>query len=234
MRLCKHLFGIFKAGYRIRSAEPINSEGTILGLVENPVWKTNYHGAGISTQEDISMTTSTTETSPALADVLAAERQAAADSLIKNYVITSTALGLIPLPLVDLAGFMALQIKLVHGLTKHYGVPFKENLVKSLVTSLISGAGSIIGVMGISSISKLVPGLGTLGGGASVAITAGAVTYAVGQVFVRHFESGGTLLDFDPKKMRDVFKRKLKEGEEVAQNLKNAEPPKTAAATAAS
>lgn len=178
------------------------------------------------------MTTSTTETSPGVAELMAAERQTAANSLIKNYVIAAAGLGLVPLPLVDLGGIMALQIKLVHGLAKHYGVPFKENVGKSLITSLISGAGSIVGVMGISSISKIVPGLGTLGGGASVAITAGSVTYAVGQVFARHFESGGTLLDFDPKKMRDLFKSKLKEGKEAAQKLKEAEPPKAAAAAA--
>lgn len=162
------------------------------------------------------MTMNTNDITPSLAEVMAAERHAAAESLIKNYVITAAGLGVIPLPLVDLAGIMALQIKLVHGLTKHYGVPFKENIGKSLITSLISGAGSIIGVMGISSISKLIPGLGTLSGGASVAFTAGAVTYAVGQVFAKHFESGGTMLDFDPKKMRDLFRRKLKEGQEVA------------------
>jgi len=43
-------------------------------------------------------------------------------------------------------------------------------------------------------------------------------------VFVQHFESGGTLLDFDPKKMREYFASKLAEGKEVAAKLK---PTKT-------
>ena len=178
------------------------------------------------------MSTSDIE-SAGTAELLAAERQTAANSLIKNYVIAATGLGLIPMPLVDLGGFMALQIKLVHGLAKHYGVPFKENVGKSLITSLLSGAGSVVAVMGLSSIAKTVPGLGTLGGGASVAITAGALTYAVGQVFAKHFALGGTLLDFDPKEMRDLFKRKLQEGKDAVKKMKAEDPAESAAGAAA-
>ena len=165
------------------------------------------------------MTTIDAETTPTTADLVACERQTGANSLIKNYVIAATGLGFLPMPLVDLASFMALQIKLVHGLAKHYDVPFKENIGKSLITSLLSGATGIIGVMGLGSLAKAIPGLGTLAGGASVGITAGSLTYAVGQVFARHFESGGTLLDFDPKKMRDLFKHKVKEGKETAETV---------------
>ncbi len=143
-----------------------------------------------------------------------------AESLIKNYVIVSLGLGLIPVPAADLAAFMALQVKLVHGLAKHYDVPFKESLGKSLVASLLSGGTSALTVLGLSSLSKAIPVLGTLGGGAGVAISAGAFTYAVGQVFLKHFESGGTLLNFDPKATQDLFKAKLKEGMDFARNLK--------------
>ena len=43
----------------------------------------------------------------------------------------------------------------------------------------------------------------------------------MGSVFVQHVESGGTLLDFDPKKMREYFSGKLEEGKEVAAGLKS-------------
>lgn len=151
-----------------------------------------------------------------LSACVCAERRASAQSLIKNYVFVSAGLALIPVPLADLGGLMALQVKLVHGLCKHYDVPFKENIVKSLVTSLLSGATSVIGVMGLASIAKSVPVLGTLGGIGGVAVTGSAVTYATGQVFAKHFESGGTLLDFDPAKMKSLFKRELKKGKEAA------------------
>ncbi len=145
-----------------------------------------------------------------------AERLVRARSLTKNYILVSAGIGLVPLPLADLAGVMALQVKLVHGLAKVYEVPFKENITKSLLASLLSGASSVIGVMGLASLAKTIPVLGTLAGGGGVAVTAASVTFATGEVFTRHFESGGTLLDFDPHKMKALFKRELKNGKAAA------------------
>lgn len=153
-------------------------------------------------------------------DPIAHARCSEADNLVKNYVIVSLGLGLIPVPAADLAGFMALQVKLVHGLAKHYEVPFKENLGKSLIASLLSGGGSALAVLGLGSLAKAVPVLGVLSGGAGVSISAGALTYAVGHVFIKHFEAGGTMLNFDAEKTRDIFESKIKEGVEVARNLK--------------
>jgi len=146
-----------------------------------------------------------------------AERLVRARSLTKNYILASAGIGLVPLPLADLAGVMALQVKLVHGLAKVYEVPFKENVTKSLLASLLSGASSVIGVMGLASLAKTIPVLGTLAGGGGVAVTAASVTFATGEVFTRHFESGGTLLDFDPHKMKALFKRELKNGKAAAE-----------------
>jgi uncharacterized protein (DUF697 family) len=156
-----------------------------------------------------------------------AERLVRARSLTKNYILASAGIGLVPLPLADLVGVMALQVKLVHGLAKVYDVPFKENLTKSLLASLLSGASSVIGVMGLSSLAKSIPVLGTLAGGGGVAVTAASVTFATGEVFTRHFESGGTLLDFDPHKMKALFKRELKNGKAAAEAHDSA--PATAA-----
>ena len=156
-----------------------------------------------------------------------AERLVRARSLTKNYILASAGIGLVPLPLADLVGVMALQVKLVHGLAKVYDVPFKENLTKSLLASLLSGASSVIGVMGLASLAKTIPVLGTLAGGGGVAVTAASVTFATGEVFTRHFESGGTLLDFDPHKMKALFKRELKNGKAAAEAHDSA--PATAA-----
>jgi uncharacterized protein (DUF697 family) len=162
-------------------------------------------------------------------------RSAEAQNLVKNYVIVAVGLGLVPVPAADLAALMALEVKLVHGLAKQFDVPFKESLGKSVIFSLLSGGTSVAAVMGLGSLAKAVPVLGTLGGGASVGISAGAITYAVGEVFIRHFESGGTLLTFDSRKTRDLFENKVKEGMDVARNLrKNTKAEEAAAATVGS
>jgi hypothetical protein len=66
---------------------------------------------------------------------------------------------------------------------------------------------------------KLFPGIGHLAGGASMSILAGATTYAVGQVFIQHFDSGGTLLDFNPGAVREKFREKLRDGKAMAADL---------------
>lgn len=151
------------------------------------------------------------------------ERILKANSLVKNYVITSMGFGIVPIPAFDLAALLGTQIKMVHGLSKEYGVPFKKEIVRSLILSILSGAVGVGGVMGVASLAKSFPIIGSLIGGGTVSALSGALTYAVGRVFVQHFEQGGTLLDLDTKKIRESFKRELKEGKEVAKDLnKNA------------
>lgn len=147
-----------------------------------------------------------------LTEIARAERLARAHHLVQNHVLAATGIGLVPVPLADVVGVMALQIKLVHGLALHYGVPFKEHIARSLVAALLSGASSALLVRGLASLAKAVPVLGSLAGGAAVAVSSASVTYAVGAVFIQHFESGGTLLDFDPQQAKGLFKSRLQDG----------------------
>jgi hypothetical protein len=48
----------------------------------------------------------------------------------------------------------------------------------------------------------MAPGVGTVIGIATSIGTSTLATEAIGQMFVQHFEQGGTLLDFEPKKYR--------------------------------
>jgi membrane protein YqaA with SNARE-associated domain len=77
----------------------------------------------------------------------------------------------------------------------------------------------------LHSVAKLyeVPFSKNLGKSSIASLLGGATTYAIGSVFAQHFESGGTLLDFDAKKMRSYFSNKLAEGKDVVANLKPGE-----------
>lgn len=142
-----------------------------------------------------------------------------ADSTIKNYVIAAMALGLVPVPVFDIVAIVAVQLKMIHALTRIYGITFTENVAKSLVLSLIGGILPVTAAASLASMIKVFPFAGSLIGGASVCILAGALTYAVGKVFVQHFESGGTLLDFSPSKVRERFRNEFARGKDVAADL---------------
>ncbi|NOQ14224.1 MAG: DUF697 domain-containing protein [Methyloprofundus sp.] len=150
-------------------------------------------------------------------------RSSQASNIINKHVITVMGASLIPIPLFDLVVLSSMQIKMLYKLAKLYDVPFSRNLGKSSIVSLLGGIMPTSAAMTLSSLAKAVPGLGTATGVITISILGGATTYAIGSVFMQHFESGGTLLDFDPKKMREYFSNKLEEGKEIAANLKSSE-----------
>lgn len=144
-----------------------------------------------------------------------------ANNIIKNHIIASITLGLVPVPLFDLAALSATQMSMLKALGEHYDVPFEDSKHKPLLTSLIGGSLPVLGVVGLSSMAKLIPGVGSLFGSASLSISAGAVTYAVGQVFMGHFESGGTFEDFEPKHAAEYFKREFESGKLIVSEMKD-------------
>lgn len=144
-----------------------------------------------------------------------------ADNIVKNHIIASLALGLVPIPLFDLTALTMTQTNMLSSLSTHYEQPFNDMDTKALITSLVGGSLPVIGVLGLSSFAKLIPGVGTLIGSASLSITAGAVTYAVGQVFIMHFEEGGTLEDFDAKQAKAYFEREFKAGKSFVKEMRN-------------
>lgn len=146
-----------------------------------------------------------------------------ADNIIKSHVIASMALGLVPVPLFDVAALSTTQLSLLKQLCEYYDVPFENFDIKSILTSLIGGSLPIVSVVGLSSLVKVIPGLGSIAGMASLSITAGSVTYAVGKVFTKHFEEGGTFEDFDVKQARRLLKSEFEQGKSVVSTIKDEE-----------
>lgn len=140
-----------------------------------------------------------------------------ADTIIRNHVIWSMGAGLIPVLVADIFAVSALQLDMIRQLCRVYDVDFSETQGKAIVTSLTS---STLARIGAGSLVKIIPGVGSLLGGVTVSIFAGASTYALGEVFKKHFESGGTILDFDPARLRKMYKEKFEKGKKYAQEIK--------------
>ena len=162
------------------------------------------------TVEDIRNEESSPELSETPSDV---------SNIIKNHVIASLALGLIPIPVFDIAALTASQMSLLRALSEHYEVPFENGNQKALLMSLVGGSLPVLSLLGFSSLTKLIPGIGTLVGSASLAISAGSMTYAVGQVFAMHFETGGTFEDFEASTAKEYFKREFESGKAMVKTI---------------
>ncbi|MEO1624798.1 MAG: DUF697 domain-containing protein [Bacteroidota bacterium] len=145
------------------------------------------------------------------------DRSKHADTIIRNHVIWSMGAGLIPVLIADIFAVSALQLDMIRQMAKIYDVDFQETQGKAIVTSL---TGSTLARIGAGSLIKLIPGVGSLLGGVTVSVFAGASTYALGEVFKQHFNSGGTILDFDPDRLRKYYTEKFEKGKKVADELK--------------
>jgi len=137
-----------------------------------------------------------------------------ADRLIKKHAFSSGLFGYVPFPVLDGLGIMVVQRKMLAHLAKNYKVPYSQNLAKDLLKTL---AGGIASQSAIPIAIKMVPGIGVLFGSTGMAAIGSASTYAVGKVFQRHFEEGGTLEDFDADKEKKNFETELKAGLKLSQ-----------------
>ncbi len=144
------------------------------------------------------------------------------DTLIRNHVLLAAGGGLIPILLVDIAAVTAIQLDMLQKLCQLYGLNFSRSMGRGFIAALSS---SVLARLGASLI-KAIPGVGSFIGGLSSAILSGAATYAVGQVFVAHFEKGGTLEDFDPLSYKEIYEEQFEEGKRKTRNWQQKENDK--------
>jgi len=133
-------------------------------------------------------------------------RNETAAKLVDRFAVWSGVGGLIPLPFVDVLAVGGLQLQMLRRLSQIYDVQFSENRGKAVIASL---AGTMIPVtsgMGAASALKTVPLLGMIASAFVMPVLSAGATYAIGKAFVQHFESGGTLLDFNPPDYKEFIK----------------------------
>jgi len=160
---------------------------------------------------------------PTVGDLIDAEAQL----VVRSHVIAGMAVGLVPVPVVDVLGVLGISVRMVNGLCQCYGINFSEGLARttliallpSILPAAISGAGA--------SLLKSLPVVGWVAGATSVSLLSGTVIYALGQLFIRHFEQGGTLEDIDLVFARKQLKSNLSKARQAVQEMRN--PTKTAA-----
>jgi uncharacterized protein (DUF697 family) len=138
-------------------------------------------------------------------EITTVPRELEAERLVNGYVGWSAGASLIPIPGLDLAGIGVAQLKMLDDLAKMYGVPFSKNAAKSVIGALVGSGGSVLVAVPAASLLKIIPFVGHLAAVFTEPALAGAATWALGKVFIMHFESGGTFLDFDPDAMRKYF-----------------------------
>ncbi len=133
-----------------------------------------------------------------------------AAKIISSAVKWSAGWAAIPLPYVDLIGLAFVQVKMVRGLAIIYGVNPNDQTLQGVISALLGTmASTTISTTFIGSSLKFLPGGGTIIGSVGVSVFGAASTYAIGKIFVRHFEGGGTIASFNANTVKDDLKKEF-------------------------
>src|SRR5688500_11802427 len=116
-----------------------------------------------------------------------------ASMIIRRHALWAGAAALLPLPLLDLAAVTVVQLDMLRQLSELYARNYDAMRGKAFVSAL---TGSTLATLAASMV-KALPGVGTIIGGVSGMVIAGASTFAVGEVTADVFESGKDISDID-------------------------------------
>lgn len=144
--------------------------------------------------------------------------RAQADAVIKQNVIQSMALGLIPVPMLDIVALTHAQFKMADQLRELYNIPH-TNIGRSVLRSFIIGVLPVATVTGVGSLFKMAPGIGSFIGSASVSVSSGGLTYTIGKIIQQHLEQGGTFADLNIIEAKKRFKQDFSQNKKIVHEL---------------
>ena len=153
----------------------------------------------------VTKVSSSTETSSST-EATSEDRTERATKLVDRFATWSGVAGLLPIPVVDLVAVGGLQLQMLRRLSQIYDVPFSENRGKAVISSLLGAMIPTASGLGAADALKAIPIIGTIISAFITPALAAGATYAIGRVFIQHFASGGTLLDFNPPDYREFLR----------------------------
>ena len=138
------------------------------------------------------------------------------DDLIKRYCYWSFSISLIPVPIVDLAAMVTIQVKMIQEISKLHKIPLSDEKAKKTVAVLIANVSS----SSFMGLAKLAPGIGYLVVTIPLATINVTNTYAVGKIFAHHFESGHTIDSLGSGRQKAFLQSTLADGKAFARRTK--------------
>lgn len=137
--------------------------------------------------------------------------------------LAATGQGAAPIPFADATLLIPTQIAMIASITVIFGFDINKSVITALVSSTLgSGGATLLGRTVVANIIKLVPGAGSIAGGAISAGTAGVITAALGTAYIaimeQVFKGEMKIEDISTKEgkenIQQIFKENLKNGKE--------------------
>lgn len=143
-------------------------------------------------------------------------RHQLAKTTITNASQWATAAGFIPVTGLDTVTISGVQLKMVYDLCEIYKVPFKKEAVLAAVGAALGGSFTTIVASKVAGVGmSRIPYVGSVITLLTQPAISYATTFAIGLLFVKHFENNGDLLNFDLDSTKAVFDKEFEKAKEV-------------------
>lgn len=148
-----------------------------------------------------------------------AEKKKRAQAAIAAATLVATGEGAVPIPFSDCALLIPTQLGMIASITVIFGFDVNKSILTAFLSSTLgAGGATLLGKTVVSNLVKLIPGVGTVAGGAISAATAGVLTAALGEAYIGImtlvFNGEMSIDDLGTKKGKDqmtaLFKHELK------------------------
>lgn len=146
-------------------------------------------------------------------------KKRAAQAVIATAVAGSFGEGFAPIPFSDAALLVPTQVGMIAGITVIFGLDINKSFLTSFVSATIGSAGAtVLGKTIVSNLLKLIPGIGTVAGGFISGSTAGLLTTALGEAYIKimelvylgELEKDDLFTDKGKDELTKIFREELK------------------------
>ena len=148
-----------------------------------------------------------------------AQKKRRAQTVVATTTLAATGVGAAPIPFSDCVALVPLELSMIASITVIFGFNINKSILTAFLSSTIgAGGATVLGKTIVTNLIKFIPGAGTVLGGAISAGTAGVITAALGEAYIRImeliFKGEMSIDDLSTKKgkeeMATLFKNELK------------------------
>ena len=144
------------------------------------------------------------------------EKKRHAKIAVRTAVAAATTAGATPIPFSDAAVLIPTQITMIASITAIFGLNVNQGIITTIISSTIgAGGATVLGKTVASNLLKIIPGVGTVVGGAISAVTAATITGALGYAYIAvmemAFKGELDLNDLSTPKGEEIIAEKFKE-----------------------
>lgn len=110
-------------------------------------------------------------------------------AVVASAVTSAFGEGFAPIPFADAALLIPTQVTMIALITTIFGLELNKSILTAFISSTLgAGGATLVGKTMVSELLKLVPGAGTVTGGAISGATAGLLTTALGEAYIKIME----------------------------------------------